>query len=76
MAHIINRNQDALEVVYDRYAAIVMGVAFRILQNRQSAEEVVQETFWRVWDRAASFDAHRGNFKTGFLVLPAVIQST
>ncbi len=64
MAHIINRNHDALEVVYDRYAAIVMGVAFRILQNRQSAEEVVQETFWRVWDRASSFDTHRGQFKS------------
>lgn len=64
MAHIINRNNDALEVIYDRYAAIVMGVAFRILQNRQSAEEVVQETFWRVWDRASGFDAYRGSFKS------------
>ena len=64
MAHIINRNQDALELIYDRYSSAIMGVAVRILGNRQSAEEVVQETFWRVWERASSFDAHRGNFKS------------
>ena len=62
MAHVMNRNNDALEVLYDRYASAVMGLAYRILRNRQSAEEVVQETFWRVWERADTFNAERGKF--------------
>lgn len=64
MAHIINRNNDALEVIYDRYSSAIMGLAIRMLRNRQSAEEVVQETFWRVWERASTFDAHRGTFSS------------
>lgn len=62
MAHVMNRNKDALEVLYDRYSSAVMGLAYRILQNRQTAEEVVQETFWRVWERADSFSPNRGTF--------------
>lgn len=64
MAHVINRNHAALEVIYDRYSSAIMGLAIRILRNRQSAEEVVQETFWRVWERASTFDKHRGNFSS------------
>ena len=62
MAHVMNRNNDALEVLYDRYASSIMGLAFRILRNRQTAEEVVQETFWRVWERAHTFNPEKGNF--------------
>lgn len=64
MAHISNRNHEALSVLYDRYASSIMGLALRMLRNRQTAEEVVQETFWRVWEQASSFDGRRGTFKS------------
>src|SRR3974377_670207 len=52
----------AFEVLYDRYAPTVMGLALRIVADRALAEEVVQETFWRVWRNAASFQGQRGAF--------------
>ncbi len=52
----------AFEVLYDRYASAVMGLALRIAADRALAEEVVQETFWRVWRNAASFQMQRGTF--------------
>ena len=52
----------ALEELYDRYAATVMGLARRIVSDQALAEEVVQETFWRVWRSADSFQAQRGAF--------------
>ncbi len=52
----------AFEVLYDRYASAVMGLALRIAADRALAEEVVQETFWRVWRNAASFQTQRGTF--------------
>ena len=51
----------ALEILYDRYAPAVMGLALKMMGDRAAAEEVVQETFWRVWRNADSFRAERGS---------------
>ncbi len=53
-------HSNALEQLYDRYSSVVYRVALRMLKNRELAEEVVQEVFWRVWRRSASFTNERG----------------
>lgn len=64
LVNLITQGKDqALEELYDRFSATVMGVAFRIVRNREVAEEVVQETFCRVWDRCETFDPTKGNAK-------------
>src|SRR5918996_358041 len=52
----------ALETLYDRYASIVLGISLKIVGDRAAAEDVLQETFWRVWRSAASYQAQRGSF--------------
>ena len=52
----------ALESLYDRYSSAVMGLALKIMGDRATAEEVVQETFWRVWRNAGTFQVQRGSF--------------
>jgi RNA polymerase sigma-70 factor (ECF subfamily) len=52
-------DRHAFETLYDRYAATVFGVTIRMLGDRELAEDAVQEIFWRVWKRAASFDRSR-----------------
>lgn len=64
MTQVVAGDSAALEMLYDRYAAMLLGVVLRIVRNRAVAEEIVQETFWRVWDRAGSFDAAQGKFST------------
>jgi RNA polymerase sigma-70 factor, ECF subfamily len=49
----------AFETLYDRYAPAVFGLSLRTLRDRESAEEAVQEVFWRVWQRSKSFDRSR-----------------
>src|SRR5919106_4896476 len=56
----------ALETLYDRYASIVLGISLKIVGDRDAAEDVLQETFWRVWRSAASYQSQRGSF-TGWL---------
>jgi RNA polymerase sigma-70 factor, ECF subfamily len=60
IASIAAGDSSALEQLYDRYGAVVYRVALRILKNRELAEDVVQEVFWRVWRRSASFANERG----------------
>lgn len=60
IAAIAAGDSSALEALYDRYSSVVYRMALRMLKNRELAEEVVQEVFWRVWRRSASFDVERG----------------
>jgi RNA polymerase sigma-70 factor (ECF subfamily) len=53
-------DSNALEQLYDRYSSVVYRVALRMLKNRELAEDVVQEVFWRVWRRSTSFTNERG----------------
>ena len=56
----------ALETLYDRHAATVLGILVRVIGDRTVAEDVLQETFWRVWKSASTFESGRGSF-TGWL---------
>lgn len=67
MAQIAAGDEASLELLYDRYATAVMGVAYRVLQNRGEAEDVVQETFWRAWENASQFQVRRGSCKNWLL---------
>ncbi len=50
----------SLAQLYDRYRVILFGLLMRILNNREEAEDVLQELFMQVWRRAADFDENRG----------------
>ena len=63
------RDEGALARLYDRYRVILFGLLMRILNNREEAEDVLQETFLQVWRRAADFDATRGRPFTWLVTL-------
>jgi RNA polymerase sigma-70 factor (ECF subfamily) len=54
-------SQDALAALYDRYVDAVFAAAIRLTSDRQVAEEVVQETFLALWNRAELFDPGTGS---------------
>jgi RNA polymerase sigma-70 factor, ECF subfamily len=57
-------DSDALTLLFKRYAGAVYSVAYRMLNDRESAEELLNEAFVRVWRQAPSFDSRRGKFST------------
>jgi len=63
------RDETALGQLYDRYRLILFGVLMRILNNREEAEDVLQEVFLQVWRRAADFDENRGRPFTWLVTL-------
>ena len=54
----------AISALYDRYGRTVYGVGLKILGDRSSAEELVQDVFLKVWRSSSSFDPSRGSFST------------
>ena len=58
---IAGGSQDALAAIYDRHVDAVYATASRLTADRQIAEEVVQETFLALWNRAELFDPRVGS---------------
>ncbi len=67
LSAIAKSDPDALVMLYDRYGRLAFGLAYRILGDAATAEEVVQDAFMNVWRKAESFDAERGNIRTWLL---------
>ena len=61
-SQVAKGNSAALEALYDRHSAAVLGLTLKILGDRLAAEDVLQETFWRVWKSADTFQPQRGSF--------------
>src|SRR4051795_3705448 len=55
-----NRDSDVIGELYDRYGRIAYTLILRIVRDQAVAEDLVQESFLRVWNRAQAFDAERG----------------
>jgi len=63
MAGMQAKDSQALDQLYTRYARLVFGIAFRTLNDRSEAEEVVQETFFSLYQKALLFDPTKGSAK-------------
>ena len=58
---VASGSEDALAALYDRHAGAVYAAASRLTTDRQVAEEVVQETFLALWNRAGTYDPGTGS---------------
>ena len=60
MAWMQDQDSKGLELLYTRYSRLVFGIALRILSDKSEAEEVVQEVFFGVYQKAPLFDPTEG----------------
>ena len=64
VGRIRRRDEAALGTLYDRYGTLLFTVSLRIVGDRESAEEITQESFLKIWQRPDLFDASRGGLRT------------
>lgn len=50
----------ALEQLYERHSRAVFSLALKLLAEREAAEEIVQETFLKLWQRPETYSPERG----------------
>ena len=67
---VLDRRQEALAELYDRYAPLLLAVTRRILTTPAEAEEALRETFLQVWNQAERYDSGRSSV-SAWLVLVA-----
>jgi len=58
---------DALPILFDRFYRLVLRIASRILRDPGEAEDVMQEVFLEIFNKAAQFDPAKGSAKTWIL---------
>ncbi len=61
------RNGMALNYLYDHYSAALNGVIIRIVGDETIAQEVLQDTLVKVWDRIEQYDSKKGKLFTWML---------
>ena len=69
MRRLAARDDKALEELYDRYSRLVFSVLLRITGRAELAEELLQETFLRLWRNAESYRETRGELRPWLLTV-------
>jgi RNA polymerase sigma-70 factor, ECF subfamily len=60
-------DSDALPILFDRFRRLVLKIASRILRDSGEAEDLTQDVFFEIFNKASQFDPARGSAKTWVL---------
>lgn len=58
IARVAMKDRMAFSALYNATSAKLFGVCLRVLKNRHEAEEALQETYVRIWDKADYYAAN------------------
>jgi RNA polymerase sigma factor (sigma-70 family) len=67
MGRVAQQDTAAFRQLYEKYAGHVLGFATRMIRDQTAAEDIVQETFWRIWRYSHAFDTTQGQFTNWLL---------
>lgn len=60
----IHSRPEALSELYDRYGRLVFSLVLNLVGDRYSAEEITQDVFFRVWEKAGTYQAEQAKVST------------
>ena len=61
---IRNRERIGAEALYDMYSSSLYGIIYRIIQDEESGQDLLQETFVKIWNSIDSYDETKGRLFT------------
>jgi RNA polymerase sigma-70 factor (ECF subfamily) len=67
MSFVEGGDTAAFAALYDRHGRAAYSLAYRMMGEKQAAEDVVQEAVLKVWRSAGSYRAQRGSVRTWIL---------
>jgi RNA polymerase sigma-70 factor, ECF subfamily len=64
MRLILHARQEALSELYDRYGRLVFSMAYNAVGDSGTAEEITQDVFLRIWDKAITYRPEQAKVST------------
>jgi RNA polymerase sigma factor (sigma-70 family) len=61
------RDQPAFSYLYDNYSGALFGIIYKMLEDRELAEDVLQEAFVKIWNNFSNYDRLKGRLFTWML---------
>jgi len=58
------RNDKAIALLYDNYGDTLLGVANKVVRDQELAQDVLQESFVKIWKKADSYDPSKAKLFT------------
>ena len=58
------RDQSAFSYLYDNYSFVLYGVIYKMLENHELSEDVLQEAFIKIWNNFSNYDSDKGRLFT------------
>jgi RNA polymerase sigma-70 factor (ECF subfamily) len=68
MTAFLQKEPDATRRLYDRFASRIFGLGLVLFRNRTDAEDLVQDTFLKIWRTGSAFDPVRGPLEAWILL--------
>jgi RNA polymerase sigma-70 factor (ECF subfamily) len=59
-----SKDERALSLLYDKYSGAIYSLILKMIQDEGKAQNILQDTFMTVWDKAESYNADKGRFYT------------
>ncbi|WP_207784856.1 RNA polymerase sigma factor [Flavobacterium difficile] len=61
---IKNRDQKAFSYLYDNYSKALFGIVFGIIKNYEETEDLIQNTFIKIWNNFENYDCDKARLYT------------
>ncbi len=58
------RNEKAISLLYENYGDTLFGVANKVVRNEELAQDVLQESFVKIWKKSDSYDPSKAKLFT------------
>lgn len=67
IARLQAKNEKAFERIYQLYSESIFGIIYSITRDKTTSEELLQDVFLKIWDKAPTYDPKKGRFFTWIL---------
>jgi RNA polymerase sigma-70 factor (ECF subfamily) len=69
LLRVKERDQSALSELYDRYASLLYSMVLKVVKANDEAEDLLQEIFLQIWNKASLFASEKGSAYTWILTI-------
>ena len=60
LRRVATGDRAAFDLLYDRFAGVLFSTAYQVVSQQEAAEDVLQEVFVQIWEKAPQYDSSRG----------------